>query len=326
MPSPTSSCSTVFTSAVDSGTTAESSSRLSLAHGDADQDVSGWQRSNAMTAVVESMDLLHLILLFTADAPQDVAINVRVTTAITCVPSSSCCVVMPYALTEYSFTSVQLMGVCKQWEHMAKSLPVWQTMEWAHLARKCHRQPETPSILFDLLRRWWGSQLRSFAAQGCPVTCELLTDVFCSVLAEHAPHLQALCLCSCYRITDVGLLALAQAGPPLTHLELSWCGPAITAHGLLALAARMPGTQCVCAHMDRHRHAHTALESFVVSCGHEGNGLVSVDDAVISALVQHCPTLVTLGLVRITPWSVLPLKLFLLTTPQHMCVNSFNTE
>ena len=124
---------------------------------------------------------------------------------------------------------------------MAKSLPVWQTMEWAHLARKSHRQPDTPTILFAALRRWWGGQLRTFAAQGCPVTCELLTDQFCAVLAQHAPKLQALRLSSCYRITDVGLTTLAR-GSSLTHLELTCCGQAITANGLLTLASHAPGT------------------------------------------------------------------------------------
>lgn len=44
--------------------------------------------------------------------------------------------------------------------------------------------------------------------------------------------------------------------------------------------------------------SHAALESVVVSSGHEGNGLVSMDDAAVAALVQHCPWLHTLGLVR----------------------------
>lgn len=195
-----------------------------------DQDGST-PRHSALTAVVESQDLLHLILLLTAEHcssstnPQDVAINVRRIIIIA---------ISPHRTT-------QLMGVCKQWEHMAKNLPVWQTMEWARIARKSHRQPETPTILFNHLQRWWGGQLKTFAAQGCPVTCELLTDLFCSVLAKHAPRLEALRLRSCYRITDTGLRALAQAAPPLKHLELTWCGPAITANGLLAIAARAPG-------------------------------------------------------------------------------------
>lgn len=42
-----------------------------------------------------------------------------------------------------------------------------------------------------------------------------------------------------------------------------------------------------------------ALESLVVSSGHEGNGLLSVDDAAVGSLVSYCPSLHTVGLVRV---------------------------
>lgn len=77
MQSPASSSSTVFPSAVDSGTIGGAAECSSVAPGDADQDA-GQRPSLAIKAVVESVDLLHMILLSTADTPQHVAINVRI--------------------------------------------------------------------------------------------------------------------------------------------------------------------------------------------------------------------------------------------------------
>ncbi len=39
------------------------------------------------------------------------------------------------------------------------------------------------------------------------------------------------------------------------------------------------------------------MQVFIVGCGHEGNGLSSMDDACVEALVHYCPQLHTLGLV-----------------------------
>ncbi len=273
MASPTSSCSTAVCETQLSG---EEITRVLPD----DQDGHKAQPLASLSDVVGCLDLLHIILMLTVDTaqPQHCAVNV----CVSCSILDGCASInTPFVFTT-AHGRLQGLGIhepipaCLAQNGMVTSgcqvpPPARHTCAALRLAPKMVGRTTTQFYSHGVFCACLGYATHTYLAtttsplyQGCPVTCELLTDAFCLLLATHAPRLQVLRLSSCYRITDVGLQHLAAAAPPLCHVELLWSGQAVTATGVLGLAARCPGTCNVvqwwwCIYLGTYTHTHTYL-------------------------------------------------------------------
>lgn len=156
----------------------------------------------------------------------------------------------------------------------------------AALLRRCASRPGCGDAAFAALllaiRRWLGSRVLNFDGSGCPVTSELLTDDVLGSMVGSMPRLRSLRLRGCPRVTDVGLLRVASAAPPLRTLALEWCGSSVYVQGLTALVRACP-----------------RLEEFSISCDQESRSLNSVGDSLAVELAAGCPYIVHLQLVRV---------------------------